>query len=83
MSSYKYATVLEAQNDGRPPNDNIEAGAEIVRAGKHETDQIEYLTDDNDVHVIEFEQVAVYESETRMTQREAHEFAKQRWFGEE
>jgi hypothetical protein len=80
MSSYKYATVLEAQSDGKPPNDNIEKGDKIVRAGKHETDSIEYIADDNDIAVVEFEQVACYESDTKMGEREAQKFAKDQWF---
>lgn len=80
MSSYKYASVLAAQNDGKPPNDNIEKGDKILKPGKHETDSIEYLDDENGMHVIEFESVAVYESDTKMNESQAHELAKERWF---
>lgn len=80
MTQYRYATVLEAQNDGQPPNGNIETGDKIVKAGKHATDSIEYLNEDKDMCAIEFESVAVYKSDKRMTQREAHELAKDEWF---
>ena len=78
MTQYKYGTVLVAQNDGKPPNDNLEEGDKIIRAGKHETDSIEYITEDNDIHVIAFETIGVYESDSRMSQREAHEFAREK-----
>jgi len=83
MSNYRYATVLEAQQDGQPPNDNIEQGDKIIRAGKHETDSIEYLAENNDMAVIEFEAVKVFESDSMMSESEAHEFAKEQWFGED
>jgi len=80
MNNYRYATVLEAQSDGKPPNDNIEKGDKIVRAGKHDTDSIEYMTDSGDLDAVAFEQVALYESDTKMGQREAQKFAKDQWF---
>jgi len=80
MSNYRYATVLEAQSDGKPPNDNINQGTKIVRAGKHKSDQMEYMTDDNDIDVVEFQQVALFESESEMSKREAQQFAKEQWF---
>lgn len=83
MTQYKYATVLEAQNDGRKPNDNFEKGDKTVKAGKHESDSIEYMTEDNEIHVIEFEPVATYESEHRMGEREAQEFARDQWFNDQ
>ena len=83
MTQYKYVTVLEAQNDGKAPNDNLEQGDNIVKAGKHETDSIEYITDDNDIHVISFESVEMYESDNRMSETEAHELAREKWFNGE
>lgn len=83
MSQYKYATVLEAQNDGRKPNDNLEKGDKIVKAGKHKTDSIEYLDENNGIHVIKFEAVATYESDTKMSDSEAQRLAKDRWFEED
>jgi hypothetical protein len=74
--------VLEAQSNGKPPNDNIEQGDKIVRAGKHDTDSIEYMADDNSLCSVEFEAVEVYESDSSMSEREAHNFAKEQWFGE-
>jgi hypothetical protein len=82
MSNYTYASVLEAQSDGKPPNDNIEEGQKIVKAGKHETDQIEYMTEDGDIDVVEYESVTIYESDSQMSEREAQEFAKDQWFAE-
>jgi len=82
MSNYTYASVLEAQSDGKPPNDNIEEGQKIVKAGKHETDSIEYMTDAGGIDVVEYESVAIYQSDTQMGEREAQEFAKDEWFAE-
>lgn len=81
--NYRYASVLEAQNDGKPPNDNIEAGDKIVRAGKHETDSIEYMGEDGDLLAIEFEAVSIYESDSQMGERQAQEFARDRFFEEQ
>lgn len=83
MTQYRYATVLEAQSDGKPPNDNIEEGQKMVKAGKHESDSIEYMTEDNSIDVVEYDAVAVYESDSQMTQKEAHKFAKEQWFSED
>lgn len=83
MSGYKFVSVLEAQNDGRPPNDNIEEGDKIVKPGKHNTDSIEYLGESNDIHIIEFEQVAEYSSDEYMTESEAQELAQSEWFGDD
>jgi hypothetical protein len=80
MSQYNYATVLEAQSDGKPPNDNITEGQKIVKAGKHDTDQIEYITEDGDLDAVGYESVEVFKSETSMSEREAQEFAKEQWF---
>jgi len=83
MTRYRYATVLEAQNDGKPPNDNIEKGDKIVRAGKHEEDNIQYMTEDNDLAVVEYEAIEVYEANDVMDEREAQEFAKDQWFAQQ
>lgn len=79
MTQYKYGTILEAQDDGQPPNDNIEEGDLIIKAGKHEADSLEYMGSDGDLLAVEFEAVAVYESNTRMSEREAQSFARDRW----
>lgn len=82
MSNYCYGSVLEAQNDGYPPNDGIDEGDLIVRAGKHEADSIEYMTEDDEIEVISFESVGIYEADEPMSEREAQEFAKDQWFKE-
>lgn len=81
--TYSYATVLEAQSDGQPPNDNIEQGDKIVKAGKHDTDSIEYMTESGDFASVAFEQVACYESDSKMSKREAQQLAKEQWFNGE
>jgi hypothetical protein len=80
MAQYKYATVLEAQQDGKPPNDNIEKGDKMVKAGKHESDTDEFLDEENGIQVLEYEAVAIYESDYKMTKKEAHKFARDQWF---
>jgi len=80
MSQYTHATVLEAQSDGKPPNDNITKGQKIVKAGKHDTDQVEYITEDGDLDAVAYESVEVFESSEKMSEREAQEFAKEQWF---
>lgn len=80
MSQYKYVTVLEAQSDGKPPNDNMEKGDKILKAGNHETDSLEYIAEDKDIDVIEFEAVKVFEADRRMSKREIQEFGKEEWF---
>jgi len=80
MNQYNYATVLEAQSDGRPPNDNITEGQLIAKAGKHDTVQVEYITEDGDLDAVAYESVEVFESPEKMSEREAQEFAKEKWF---
>lgn len=80
MAQYRYVSVLEAQSDGKPPNDNIEKGQKILKAGKHDTDSIEYMTDDGSIDCVEYEQVAVFEAERRMSETEIHNFGKEQWF---
>lgn len=82
MSRYNYATVLEAQSDGKPPNDNITEGQKIVKAGKHQTDRVEYIAEDGDIDAVEYQAVEVFESKSKMDEREAQEFAKNQWFND-
>jgi len=80
MSQYKYVTVLEAQSDGKAPNDNMEKGDKILKAGRHDTDEIEYIAEDKDIDVIEFEAVKVFEADKRMSERAIQEYGKEQWF---
>jgi len=82
MAKYRYVTVLEAQSDGKPPNDNITEGQKILKAGKHETDTVEYITDDGGIDSVTYTAVEVFESDELMIESQAHEFGKDRWFDE-
>ena len=79
MSNYQYATVLEAANDGKPPNDNVEAGDITVKAGKHDEDSISYITEENDMHTLEFDVLEQVELPHAMGEREAIEYAADNW----
>lgn len=81
---YRYATILRALNDGKPPNDNIEEGDEIVKPGKHESDEITYLTEDRQIATIRFEQSQVIDGgEAGYTESEIIDFAGEELYGEE
>lgn len=82
MTTYTHATILEAQNDGKPPNDNIEEGDKHIKAGKHKSDQLEYLDENNEIQVINFEPVETYDFGERMDSQTAIRRAKDRWFEE-
>lgn len=80
MSQYKYATVLEAQNDGKPPNDNIEKGTRILKPGEHDTDTLPYLGEDGEMEKIRFERVELIEADRRMNAAEIERYAKDQYF---
>lgn len=80
MSQYKYVTILEAQSDGKPPNDGIEEGDKILKAGKHDTDAIEYMTEDGGLDSVGFTQVELYEAPRKMSKQEIEEYGKEEWF---
>lgn len=78
MTSYKYATLLRATADDPHPDNEVSEGDLHVKAGKHEDgDQYEVLTDEQ-VAVVEFETVAVYEADRQMSKRQAAKFARDR-----
>mgnify|MGYP000016932796 CR=1 FL=1 len=79
MSDYQYATVLEAANDGKPPNGNVESGDITVKAGKHDEDSISYITKDNDMHTLQFDALLEVELPHAMGEREAIEYAADQW----
>lgn len=80
MSRYKYGTILEVQNDD--PHNGLEAGDIIIEAGKLEDcDSYTVLADEGPVKV-EMETVEVYENDRKMGEREAKEFARDRYVEE-
>jgi len=81
MSTYKYGTILRVQNDD--PRNSLKEGDIIIEAGKLEDgDSYTALADDGPV-TVEMETVAVYESETKMGEDEAKEFARDRYLEEQ
>lgn len=80
--SYRYGTILRVLN-GDPTND-IGEGDIIIEAGKLEGgDSYTVLDRDRGPVKVEMETVAVYESDTRMGEREAKEFARDRYVEEQ
>lgn len=81
MSTYRYGTILRVQNDD--PHNSLEEGDIVIEAGKLEDgDSYAVLAEDGPAKV-EMETVAVYESESKMGEREAKEFARERYLDEQ
>lgn len=78
MTAYKYGTLLRAlEDDPHPENDTTEGDLHI-KAGKHaDGDQYEVLTQET-IAVVEFETVAVYEADRRLSKHEMTEFVRDR-----
>lgn len=78
--SYRYGTILRVTNDD--PRNDLEEGDIIIEAGKLEDgDSYTVLSDAGPVEVV-METVEVYKSDQPMAEREAMEFARDRYVEE-
>lgn len=81
MTRYRYGTILEVQNDD--PTNGIDEGDILIEAGKvDDGDSYTVLADEGPV-TVEMETVVVYESDSEMGEREAKEFARDRYVAEQ
>jgi len=78
MTSYKYATILRATTDDPHPENDVSEGDLHIKAGKHEDGDQYTVLGEEQVAVVAFETVAVYEADQKMSKREAVEFARDR-----
>jgi hypothetical protein len=81
MSQYRYGTILRVLNDD--PTNSLEEGDIIIEAGKLEDGDSYAVLSDNGPVKVEMETVAVYESDHQMGEREAKEFARDRYVEEQ
>lgn len=81
MSTYRYGTVLRLLTDD--PHNGLEEGDIVLGAGKlDDGDSYTVLTDDGSV-TVEMEAVAVYESDTTLSEQDAKAFARERYLEEQ
>lgn len=78
MSTYKYATLLRATTDDPHPENDVSEGDLDIKAGKHEDGDQYTVMAEEQLAVVAFETVAVYEADQKMSKREAAKFARDR-----